>query len=151
MKTDFLKRLTPRATTRTRLFSAALVWSLIGAILALKGFSTPHGEPARWVAPVLGLGLGILKSRLVLDKAAHKISEHINAKPTKACLGGLFSIWNWALIALMAILGKTLGSLQFPQEVRAAVYLMVGSGLACSSRLLWSAWRHAASHGSRCP
>ena len=93
------------------------------------------------VAILAGLGLGLVKSRFIFDKVAQKIIAHIGRKPSRACLGGLFSVRNWALIVVMALFGRTLGALPLDSALKTGIYVMVGSGLGYSSRLLWSAWK----------
>lgn len=95
------------------------------------------------VAPVIltGLMLGLAKGRFILDRIAGKIILHIGAKPSRACLGGLFSVRNWLLIAVMIIFGRILSVLPIEAGIKTGLYVMVGSGLAYSSRLLWRAWK----------
>lgn len=88
-----------------------------------------------------GLMLGMAKGRFILDRVAGKIILHIGAKPSRACLGGLFSVRNWMLIAVMIIFGRTLSALPIDAGIKTGLYVMVGSGLTYSSRLLWRAWK----------
>lgn len=98
------------------------------------------------VVPVIliGLMLGMVKGRFILDRVAAKIILHIGSKPTRACLGGFFSVRNWMLIAVMIIFGRTLSVLPIEAGIKTGLYVMVGSGLAYSSRLLWRAWKNSA-------
>jgi hypothetical protein len=50
---------------------------------------------------------------------------------------------NWALILVMAVFGRTLGALPVHAAIKTGIYVMVGSGLGYSSRLLWSAWKNS--------
>lgn len=145
MPPHFLDRFTPRAYPRTRLLTAALVWSAVGLFLALKGVSLfREGSWGIVLAVIVGGAiLGLVKSRLILDRVAGRIVLHIGAKPSRACLGGLFSVRNWVLIAVMIVFGRTLGALPLDAAAKAGLYVMVGSGLAYSSRLLWSAWKNS--------
>lgn len=88
-----------------------------------------------------GLSLGIIKSRLIFDKVAGKVITRIRLKDRPSCLGGLFSLRNWLLILCMMILGKIMGTLAVPIEVKSVMYMLVGSGLCYSSRLMWTAWK----------
>jgi len=143
MSPHLLDRLTPRAYPRTRLLTAAIVWSAVGMFLSVKGvYLAREGSLAFVVAIILaGAVLGIVKGRFILDRVAAKIILHIGAKPTRACLGGLFSVRNWLLIAVMIIFGRTLSVLPIEAGIKTGLYVMVGSGLAYSSRLLWRAWK----------
>lgn len=146
MGPHFLDRLTPRAHARTRLFTAALAWSAIGVFLTGKGIWISHNNSWTLILiPILaGSALGFFKSRLVFDKAASKVVYHIGNKPARACLGGLFSVKNWALIVVMAAFGRIIGVLPFDALLKTGIYVMVGSGLAFSSRLMWAAWKKPA-------
>ena len=145
MAPHFLDRFTPRAYPRTRLLTAALVWSAVGIFLALKGVYLFWEGSWGIVLAVIAAGavLGMFKSRLILDRVAGRIILHIGAKPSRACLGGLFSVRNWALIAVMIVFGRTLGALPLDAAIKTGLYVMVGSGLAFSSRLLWRAWKNS--------
>lgn len=139
----FLDRLTPRAYPHTRLLTAALVWSGVGVFLTSKGIWLARQASLTLVtgAILMGLGLGLVKSRFIFDPVAQKIIAHIGRKPSRACLGGLFSARNWALIVVMALFGRTLGALPLDSALKTGIYVMVGSGLGYSSRLLWNAWK----------
>lgn len=143
MSPHFLDRFTPRAYPRTRLLTAAIVWSTVGFSLAIKGGYLFRGGSLTYGLAVIlaGLMLGVAKGRFILDRVAGKIILHIGSKPSKACLGGLFSVRNWMLIAVMIIFGRTLRALPIEAGIKTGLYVMVGSGLAYSSRLLWRAWR----------
>ena len=149
MPPHFLDRITPRAYPRTRLFSAAIVWDCVGTFLCLKGMYLSFGKPVEIImtALLVGLCLGIVKSKIVFDRVAEKIVEHIGSRPSRACLGGLFSVRNWALIFVMAFFGKALGALPMHSGLKTGLYFMVGSGLSYSSRLLWRAWRNSPAGG----
>jgi hypothetical protein len=143
-----LDHLTPRAYPRTRLLTAAVVWSTVGFFLAGKGVWL-LGDATRMqlvIAILAGLGLGLVKSRFIFDSVAQKIIAHIGRKPSRACLGGLFSARNWALIVVMALFGRTLGALPLDSALKTGLYVMVGSGLVYSSRLLWNAWKNSPDH-----
>lgn len=141
----FLDRLTPRVFPRTRLLTAALVWTSVGAFLCAKGIWLSMDAPKMPVAAatVAGLCLGVLKSWLVFDRVAGKIIGHIGRKQRPSCLGGLFSVRNWALILIMAVFGRILGALPIHAALKTVIYVLVGSGLGYSSRLLWAAWKNS--------
>ncbi len=138
-----LDRLTPRTYPRTRLLTAALVWSAVGSLLAVKGMWISRQESVLLLltAMAAGLGMGLVKSRLIFDKVARKIVLNIEKKQRPVCLGGLFSIRNWALILVMSFFGRALGTLPINTSLKTGIYVMVGSGLALSSRLMWKAWK----------
>lgn len=139
----FLDRLTPRTSPRTRLLTAAVVWTTVGAFLCAKGLLISRQEA---MGPLLltiatSLGLGLIKSKFVFDKVGVKIVSRIENKPRSACLGGLFSFRNWILIIVMSLFGRAIGSLPLNASLKTGIYVMVGSGLAFSSRLMWAAWK----------
>lgn len=143
----FLDRITPRAYPRTRLLTAAVVWSTVGFFLVAKGVYLFQEEIGGiLLALAAGAILGLLKSRYVLDRVARKIIARIGAKPARACLGGLFSLRNWLLIALMIMFGRTIGTLPVDAAIKTGLYVMVGIALAFSSRLLWNAWKNSPNH-----
>ncbi|SFJ12896.1 hypothetical protein SAMN04488082_101394 [Desulfomicrobium apsheronum] len=141
-----LERITPRAYPRTRQLTAALVWSGVGFFLSAKGIYLFQEDSWGMLLAVIVAGaiLGMFKSRLILDRVADRIILHIGAKPSRTCLGGLFSVRNWLLIAVMIIFGRTLSVLPIEAGIKTGLYVMVGSGLAYSSRLLWRAWKNSA-------
>lgn len=143
MPSTILDRLTPRASPQTRLLTATMVWSAVGFFLTVKGLWLSRESSLLSIAAagLGGTGLGMIKSRLVFDRVALKIIDHIGNKPRRACLGGLFSVKNWALILVMALFGRVLGALPVDASLKTGVYVMVGSGLAFSSRLMWRAWK----------
>ncbi len=145
MPTHFLDRFTPRAYPRTRIFTAAIAWSTVGVFLVVKGwyFFREGSREGLLAALAAGAMLGMLKSRFVLDRVARNIIQRIGAKPARACLGGLFSVRNWLLIAIMVVFGRTLAALPLNAGVKTGLYVMVGIGLVCSSRLLWNAWKNS--------
>jgi hypothetical protein len=147
MPPHILDRFTPRAYPRTRLLTAAGVWSTVGFFLVVKGvYLFQGGIGAVVLALAVGMILGLFKSRYVLDSVAQKIIVHIGARPARACLGGLFSLRNWVLIAVMIVFGRTLGALPVDPAIKTGLYVMVGTALASSSRLMWRAWKTSADH-----
>lgn len=143
MNCSLIDRFTPRAFPKTRLLTAAHVWLGVGIFLSIKGvvLLAATSWQAVMAAICCGALLGFVKSRLIFDRVAEKIITHIRRKPSQVCLGGLFSIKNWTLIAIMIGLGRGLAALPLAPQLKSTIYIMVGSGLAYSSRRLWIAWR----------
>jgi hypothetical protein len=145
MPSRFLDRITPRASSRTRLLTAALAWTSVGLFLICKGVWISREAPvAQLSGSLAGIGLGVIKAWLILDRVAKKIVSRIGLKPHNACLGGLFSFRNWILILLMIVLGRIVGESHLSGTLTTCIYVMLGSGLAFSSRLMWSAWKKTA-------
>lgn len=143
MKQIIFDKLTPRAYPKTRLLTAAHVWSGVGIFLMSKGIYLSYDETSHYLVTAIctGLFLGIFKSHYIFDRVADKIITHIRRRPSRTCLGGLFSIKNWALIATMMIFGRILGTSNLGAPYKTTIYVMVGSGLTFSSRRLWGAWK----------
>lgn len=139
----FYRRFTPVAAPRTHLFTAGLFWTSVGLFLTIKGqtFMSETALLPRFGLTLVCTGLGLLKGRYVFDKAAAKIIRRILSRQRKYCLGGLFSIRNWGLIACMILLGKAVSWTPLPDILKGAVYHVVGPGLLFSSRLMWQTWR----------
>ncbi len=148
MHSYFLDRLTPRTFPRTRLLIAAATWSTVGFFLTLKGINLfREGSCGLALTSIVaGTIMGMLKSRFILDRVAGTIVLHIGSKPSRACLGGFFSLRNWVLIVVMIVAGRTLGALPFDTTIKTSIYVMVGTGLVYSSRLLWNAWKRSPIH-----
>lgn len=145
MNPSAFQRLTPRVSVNGRFFAAALTWLGIGLFLSAKGvYFSGHAETGlRLLGIGVGLGLGYVKSRFIFDRVAQKIITQIHSKPARACLGSIFSLQNWGLIVIMVIFGRMLGASSLNAGVKTGIYVMVGSGLAFSSRRLWAAWKHS--------
>lgn len=143
MLSTYLDRLTPRAMPRTRLFTAACIWGAVGICLLSRGLLLLQHISGLVAAGIVlgGIIAGGLKSRIIFDKAAASIVAHIHHKSSPSCLGGLFSFKNWGLIACMMVLGGVIKRLPIPDAIKSAVYILVGTGLIYSSRVLWRAWR----------
>jgi hypothetical protein len=125
------------------LLLAGLVWSTVGAWLVILGarWSWRH-EPALtpWLLPV-AVALGLVKSRLVMDRAGRGIVQRIRERGDGRCLGGFVSPLTWLLIAVMMGMGRLLRSHNLAPQVVSVVYVAVGTALVVSSRLMWGAWR----------
>jgi hypothetical protein len=125
----------------THLLAAALLWSLIGIYLTVRGVLL-CGAESIWLM-ALGVALGVGKSRLILDRSARQNGARILAKGEGSCLGGVYSWRMWGFILLMMVLGRLLRMSGLAGAVVGVVYIAVGTALSGSSRLLWRQWRSA--------
>ena len=145
MLSAFFSRCTPRTSSKTQLLAAACLWTGVGLLLATKGLYLVRY--AAWSVLLIimagGICLGILKGKFILDPVASKIITRLQLRNTPYCLGGLFSIKSWLLILGMIFLGKILAIMPVPTTIKAVLYILVGTGLMYSSRLIWIAWRQA--------
>lgn len=126
----------------TQLMLAWLMWLVVGAGLACVGalwvLEGPQGIASCIAAAALVIG--VVKSRLVLDRAARAVIERIRIRGDGRCLGGFLSLRTWGFVALMMVGGRVLrGTLA--HEIVGPLYIAVGSALILSSRLTWRAWR----------
>ena len=134
-----LQRLKPGASKRTQLFLAAVLWSVVGAGLMIRGgvWLKQDGGYALYIPAMI---VGVVKSFMILDTAAEKILTRILQREEYSCLGGVYSWKTWVLVLFMIGMGFFLRSLILPVEVVGFVYLAVGSGLSFSARKGWSLW-----------
>ena len=136
----------PAATVPTQLLLAGVMWATVGSTLAFLGVlwlweSAPVVAP--WVV-VGALAVGVVKSRLVLDRAARRVVDRICARGDGRCLGGFLSPPTWGLVALMMIAGRLLrGTLA--HGIVGPLYIAVGTALCFSSRISLQAWRESRS------
>jgi len=136
-----VERFKPAAPAHVHLLMAALLWSVVGTLLA--GFGALWTWGARMAfAPVLAsaaVALGIVKSRWVLDRAARRIAARILDRGDGRCVGGFLSVRTWILVVLMAGAGRVLRAGFLPLGVVGLIYLAVGVALLLSSRVIWKA------------
>ena len=134
-----LSRLKPGASIKTHLLVAALLWSFIGVYLVVRG-GLLYRTASLW--PLLpAIGLGLLKSRLVLDRTARRNTARLAARQDGGCIGGVYSWRMWGLIVLMMVGGRLLRASGLSGLVVGFVYVAVGTALCRSSRLLWQQWQ----------
>ena len=139
MQESIVHRLKPAASASTHLLLAALLWSVVGALLAFFG--------GRWVwldwgwigvaISVVALAIGIAKSHWVLDRAATRMARRIGERGDGHCIGGFLSWKTWLLVALMSGGGRLLRYLVGANGFVGLLYLAVGVALVRSSRVLW--------------
>lgn len=133
-----LTRFKPGASIPMHLFTAGLIWSVVGIFLMSNGYLLIHLADRQWFA-VLAVGLGTLKAVLLLDRVARKNISRVLQFSNGTCIGSVYSYKSWALVAVMIVLGRFLRSSVLPGEYVGVLYLAVGWGLFFSSRLMWQA------------
>ena len=131
--------LKPGASARTRLLTAALMWSSIGIYLMVRGSLLAGGMTA--VLFPVAFGIGSLKALLVLDRSVRKNIARILSRQDSACLGGVYSWKMWGLVVIMMIGGRLLRDSVLSASLISVLYVAVGWGLLLSSRLFWKQWR----------
>jgi len=131
--------LKPAASAGVHLLLAALLWSVVGTVLAIFG--------ARWIwldwgwpgtaAGLAAVAIGVAKSRWILDRAAARMATRIAERGDGRCIGGFLSWKTWLLVALMSGSGRLLRFLVGANGFIGLLYLAVGVALVRSSRVLW--------------
>ncbi|MBU0482202.1 MAG: hypothetical protein KKG47_13990 [Proteobacteria bacterium] len=132
-----MNRFKPNASVKTRILLAALLWSLIGMMLMVRGFFGISGSGLEWLFPAAVL-IGLVKSGLVLDRVAEKNMLRILEKGENQCLGGIYSWRTWMLVLAMILFGRLLRASSLPLWFIGVVYFTVGFSLFWSSRKVWS-------------
>lgn len=129
----------PSAPAWVHLLLAALMWSTVGVVLVAVGALWAHQVRTAltpWLLAAAAAG-GVLKARLVLDRAGRRIAERIRARGDGRCVGGFLSGRTWALVAVMAAAGRLLRSGVMARHVVGLLYVLVGSALLVASRVVW--------------
>jgi hypothetical protein len=140
---DFKKTLLqykPGVSIKTHLFSAGLIWSLVGCGLLFFGFYLVSLNGNYWYA-VAGLILGTVKTIFILDRVARKNVKRIKEFEDKVCLGSVYSWKTWMLVLAMIFLGRFLRTSALPREIVGLIYIAVGWALLLASRLMWLTWK----------
>ena len=127
----------PKSSIRTRIILAALVWSLIGLMLMVRGFFGINNSGMEWLL-FFAVILGLFKSKFVLDRVAEKNMLRILEKGENQCLGGVYSWRTWLLVFLMIAVGRLLRLSSLPVWLVGTVYFTVGVSLLWSSRKVWT-------------
>lgn len=117
---------------------------LVGsAILLTRGLLYIQGRSWHAWVLALGLALGVIKSRYVLERVAIKAVARIRERG-HAWFFGFFSGRSWLLVALMMGSGMLLRRLivhpgQVGAGILGAIYVGVGTALVLADRVFWHA------------
>jgi hypothetical protein len=133
----------PRAGIRTQLVAGALMWLIGASILLVRGAAYIQGRSWHAYALAVGLALGVIKSRYLLEGVAERAVERIRERG-RAWFPGFFSIRSWALVAFMMGGGIMLRRLvvapdQIGAGILGAIYIGVGAALLLADRVFWHA------------
>jgi hypothetical protein len=127
----------PAAKRRTLEWVAGVLWIAVGLLLlgrAIVWMLAAH--TAGVIAAVIGLVLGIFKSRFVFIPLASKNVERIKALSPdreKICIFAFQAMKAYLLIAAMIALGILLRLSPLPRPILIAIYVTVGSALLFAS------------------
>ncbi len=138
-----LQTLKPAATARVQVAVAATLWTVVGALLLFFGVRWSLGGTSRYAILLLALaiGAGIAKERLVLQKAARRITDRIRSRGDGRCVCGFVSWKTWILVGLMAGTGRALRGGLLPRPIVGLIYAGIGAALLLAARGLWMQWR----------
>ncbi len=130
----------PAASRKTLLLVAALIWTVVGVFLFLRGgrVLVVGQHYYMFAAAVI---LGSIKGIVVLKRSALKNIARILDKRDGVCLGAVFSGQTWGLILLMVVMGKLLRAGGFPQ-LYGFIVSGVGVGLLLASIVIWREWKN---------
>ncbi len=126
----------PGISVRTHLLIAALIWSLVGVLLLVRGYIWVAATGRQWLL-LPAVVLGTLKSLLVLDRVARKNIVRINGFKNVTCIGAVYSYKTWGLIALMIVMGRLARLSAAPKVFVGILYMAIGWALFLASRLIW--------------
>lgn len=142
MAIPWLESFKPAASRRTHLLLAAVLWTVVGGLLAYFGTCWLLQASIAHVYLLLAAagGAGVIKARFVLGKTAARTVERIRLRGEGRCLGGFVSFRTWALIALMVAAGRLLRGGWLAQPIVGFIYAAIGTGLVLSATRFWRAW-----------
>lgn len=144
LMTSWFENYKPVASSRMQLWTAAAMWSCVGAGLFSVGtyWLLKNKNAIGFVLLVIALGLGLGKSLLILDRTALRNIDRVKSRGEDRCFGGFLSPRIWILVIGMMLLGRTLRAVGLPKPILGLIYGAVGIGLLFSSRLIWRAWKY---------
>lgn len=131
-----------RASRRTHLLLAELLWTVVGTGLFSVGtyWVLRRYGPAGAVYLLPFAALGFAKGFFVLDRVARKAVQRIRTRGDGRHVLGLFSLRMWTVALSMMALGQLLRHTELPRADLGFAYVAVGAGLLFASRNMWSAW-----------
>lgn len=137
----WFSKLKPGVAPKTHLILASLLWTAIGLLLLYRGVVYLKADNLLPVA-VLGIILGSVKSRFILDKSAVRGVERIKRFGDNTCVGAVYSWKTWLLVFAMMLFGFMLRTSSLPPFVIGFVCTAIGWSLIYSSRYGWKEiWR----------
>jgi hypothetical protein len=132
----------PAASARTQLLLAALLWTVVGAMLLFFGvrWSILAEIPYVWLLLALAITAGVFKALFILERTARRTIDRIRERGDGRCIGGFLSIRTWLFVGLMMLTGYLLRHSALPRAIVGLIYAAVGTALLVASRRLWGAW-----------
>lgn len=136
---EILKSFKPAVNRKVHLLAAALLWTVVGSLLIVRGWSWIDPAKNIWFVPI-ALVVGTIKSLIILDRSAKRGVERITRMRDGSCLGAVYSWKTWLLVGLMATSGVLLRTFFEPGKYIGTIYVAVGWALLLSSRYGWQEW-----------
>jgi hypothetical protein len=140
--TGWLEEHAPKASRRTQLLLASLLWTAIGVLLPSLGvvwILQRYGAVGLLFAAPCVL-VGVMKGRYILDGMSSRTIVRVQERDEPSFFAGFFSARSWLLVAAMMATGQILRRTGLPHEWLGFVYVAIGSALLLSSRVLWRGW-----------
>ena len=134
-----IEKFKPGVDRKVHLFAAGLLWTAVGLFLIFRGWAWINPAENGWFV-LIALGIGTLKSVLVLDRSARRGVERISQMQDGTCLGAVYSWKTWMLVAVMASSGVLLRTFFDPGIYIGTLYCAIGWALLLSSRFCWREW-----------
>jgi hypothetical protein len=139
---SWARRFEPKASVRTQLYAAAVMWLIGAAFLTRRAVIALSDEHAAWwivaIAVSIAVVLGLIKGRAVMYRAANKSASRIRSRG-RSCFFGFFSWKTWLLVAVMMTGGILLRLSPLPHTLLGILYLAIAVGLIYGDWVFWSA------------
>ena len=134
-----IRNLKPGVARKVHIFSAALLWTIIGGLLLGRGVIYLVRAGELWLI-LPGIAAGTLKSYLILDRSARSGLDRIRNFSDNTCLGAVYSWKTWMVVLAMMVFGLFLRNLSLPFALVGTICVAIGWALIFSSRLAWKGW-----------
>ncbi len=143
---SLLMRLEPKASVKTQMYAAAVMWLIGAAFLARRAVIALSDQHMAWwivaIAASVAVVLGLIKGHAVMYRAANKAVARIRTRG-RSCFFGFFSWKTWLLVAVMMTGGILLRLSPLPHTLIGTLYLAIAVGLIYGDFVFWSsAFRH---------
>ena len=134
-----IRNLKPGVARKIHILSAALLWTILGALLLYRGVSyLSQGEGLWLVLP--GIAAGTVKSYVILDRAARRGLQRIRNFSDNTCIGAVYSWKTWLIVLAMGAFGIVMRHLSMPFSILGTICVAIGWSLVFSSRHGWREW-----------
>lgn len=146
---EIIRVLTPKASRRVLLFTAALMWTFAGSMLLYRGFSMSSPAATRLFFCLIAGGLFYF---LLFSKISMKhVTRILNLKSDYPCIFSFFSIKSYLMMIVMITGGIMLRrSAIIAQENLSLGYIIMGIPLLLSaSRFYYSGFNYENNNGGR--